>query len=1477
MRRVLISLLLYVSPLIALAQTASYSVPFSFNITTASRTSAGVYALDGTLIRTLWNNVDYKAGTYDKTWDGMDDEGTPAVSTKYKIIVQTNQVKYEWEGARIGNTSKDLVGGNKHRAYRYPSGMVITGGNAYYCTSFNEGTSSLYKFALNDKQVIKRILSMSGHQISATAVTTDGKLVYWAGFDSWGEGEWPAFIVATKVSNDSENSFKTGRSVTMSQGRTYKSAIAIDRESKITGIAVMKNANYLFVAHSSKNEIRVLDKLTGERIQTIKTASPGSLLMDRSDNYLWVINKEHTIQKFPVNKNGTLGKVVLTLSGAIDPLAFDLSPDNTTIVVADGNKGNEKVRAFSTSSGKALWTMGSGNYETDPNVRNDKFYFVNRNSAQGSFKTLVAFEPNGSFWIGDPGNYRMQHYAADRTFIDRIMYLGQSYNVAVDKNNPTKVFDEYLEFKIDYSKPLAANNGSWELVRNYRAALKTNSFGKDEMRDIFKSVVTLSNGRTYATVQKKDKNNIVELPEKAPMRFTGIEFAKGQSVLIMKDGSLRTYTNRREPKLASFYTQDLKGFDANHNPIWSAKHVLSEIPVKRSDPQDYNQNRNGQSTKSGLLISFMKGASDEDTGYHLGAIKIGQDKWLWKTSKATSKSYKGDFPSDGSFDIGNGVVPHGAGAGVFVVDNDIFWNYTGEFWKNSQTNYWNHFSDIGLMVGQFGTWGEAGGRGALGMAGNAFSGEVVKVGADIYVYQNDENQHSGIHRWRISGLNTIKQITVPVSLSYSGKGLLGRYYNGQGLDNTALMGTKVDSTVNFNWVRDQPAGSLIVKGEHYSMSWSGFVTPLFAESYTFYTKSNDGIRLWVDGNLLIDHWKNSGSAKEEHGTIALKKGRRYTLRLEYLQDKGNTLSLLWSSASQKKEVIPAKQLIPAEPEDPSKGINLMENLADEGVLQDGLYGWHRDPANQDNTAYYEKWWSVNTGVKSFKNPDVAINYRQPNNTAYTVTRNLGEVDASIASWSLSGNINYEKNYENTTGGGTYVDVLDDQDRIIARVYPYLSSNKTTSFILNDSKHIIFKRNNSDELREVMGQYQPIEITGNAKGVTVKYASFDPVAAPVFDPKSNWRKPKTFRLYFFTKDKNSGRNISVEGLRFVTQKKNDPTAAMKAQSIDFLITGAHHYGETLALSAKASSGLPVTFRLKSGPAVLSGTLLTLTGTGTVVVEANQKGNAGYYAAATVSQSFTVIKAAQSITFEKIPQKKASDPAFHLSAVATSGLPVGFRILSGPVTISGSTITLTGSGTVLLEAFQNGDEHYAAAAVRQSFIAEPASYTATKLNQIIDFPAITSPAEGEIDLAASSSSGLPVGYRVQSGPATLAGSKVILTGVGTVVVEAFQSGDEHYNAATVVERILRPPFDFKIYPNPASTSTTLEYRLEKSSEVSLEIVNTQGRTMKRLLIGYQEAGVVNSYRVDTRGLPPGVYTVRFLSSTHQTSKKLLIVNE
>ena len=240
----------------------------------------------------------------------------------------------------------------------------------------------------------------------------------------------------------------------------------------------------------------------------------------------------------------------------------------------------------------------------------------------------------------------------------------------------------------------------------------------------------------------------------------------------MANGNIRRLTDRSIGNPTFAYEQSLSGFDNLNNPIYSAETAIIMTPdITMNDPVPVGavswEGFNLNNTTDSNFITYEGGTSssgNRSNEWHLGAIK--HNTWLWKTARGTYSDYSGPYPLDGGYDIGNKVQY--AGGPVLVKERSIFWGYHGEFWKQSEVNKWQQVYEDGLLLGIFGVTGVdpgiAGVDAAPQMAGNAISASIVKVGSDYYLYHCDESAHGGVHRWHVSGLNTIYEQSIPVSL-----------------------------------------------------------------------------------------------------------------------------------------------------------------------------------------------------------------------------------------------------------------------------------------------------------------------------------------------------------------------------------------------------------------------------------------------------------------------------------------------------------------------------------------------------------------------------------------------------------------------------------------------------------------------------------------------------------------------------------------
>jgi large repetitive protein len=220
---------------------------------------------------------------------------------------------------------------------------------------------------------------------------------------------------------------------------------------------------------------------------------------------------------------------------------------------------------------------------------------------------------------------------------------------------------------------------------------------------------------------------------------------------------------------------------------------------------------------------------------------------------------------------------------------------------------------------------------------------------------------------------------------------------------------------------------------------------------------------------------------------------------------------------------------------------------------------------------------------------------------------------------------------------------------------------------------------------------------------------------------------------------------------------------------------HTYGDAaFTIGATSNSTGAFTYTVVSGPATVSGSTVTLTGAGTVVLQASQAADTKY-TVATQNVTFTVAAIAPTISFT-IPNHTFGDGVFTVSASSNSTGAFTYSVLSGPATIAGSSVALTGAGTVVLQASEAADGNYLAA-------TQNATFTVTATSPTILF-IVPNHNYGDAPFAvsASSKSTGAFTYSVVSGPATIAGSTVTLTGAGTVVLLASQAADANYAAAT-----------------------------------------------------------------------------------------------
>ncbi|MEZ0486599.1 PA14 domain-containing protein [Fibrella aquatica] len=142
-----------------------------------------------------------------------------------------------------------------------------------------------------------------------------------------------------------------------------------------------------------------------------------------------------------------------------------------------------------------------------------------------------------------------------------------------------------------------------------------------------------------------------------------------------------------------------------------------------------------------------------------------------------------------------------------------------------------------------------------------------------------------------------------------GTGLRAEYFNNATISGNPVM-TRTDATVDFDWGNGSPSSG--INTDYFSVRWTGKVKAPVTGNYTFSTSTDDGVRLWVNGKLIVDDWNGRATKTNNSPTVALIAGQRYDIRMEYFDNiVGAVARLSWAYQGQGQQIIPQAFLYPA--------------------------------------------------------------------------------------------------------------------------------------------------------------------------------------------------------------------------------------------------------------------------------------------------------------------------------------------------------------------------------------------------------------------------------------------------------------------------------------------------------------------------------------------------------------------------------------
>jgi hypothetical protein len=241
-----------------------------------------------------------------------------------------------------------------------------------------------------------------------------------------------------------------------------------------------------------------------------------------------------------------------------------------------------------------------------------------------------------------------------------------------------------------------------------------------------------------------------------------------------------------------------------------------------------------------------------------------------------------------------------------------------------------------------------------------------------------------------------------VGMASGTEGLKGQYYYGNaGNPWQTLVMERIDPTVDFSWGDGSPDPSM--RSDNFTVRWTGMIEVPSTDTYTFHTETDDGIRLYVNGQPVIQNWTDHG-VTHDSGDIALIAGQKYEFILEWYENGGGAVcQLSWSTPSLARETIPSRYFSPERPyarrPDPPDGAILRDTWVsiswepgDFAASHDVYLGENYDDVNAgtpDSSGFLGNQPSTNfvIGFPGFPYPDGLV----PGKTYYW---RIDEVDES---------------------------------------------------------------------------------------------------------------------------------------------------------------------------------------------------------------------------------------------------------------------------------------------------------------------------------------------------------------------------------------------------------------------------------------------------------------------------------------------------
>ena len=196
------------------------------------------------------------------------------------------------------------------------------------------------------------------------------------------------------------------------------------------------------------------------------------------------------------------------------------------------------------------------------------------------------------------------------------------------------------------------------------------------------------------------------------------------------------------------------------------------------------------------------------------------------------------------------------------------------------------------------------------------TGNQVKLsGKQGYVDVKAYNEGNGVYAYAsVFRRFLVSNPKIPLG---SGTGLYASHWRGDGVVGTisgnekffvdSVCGDVLSPTIDYIWYSEGPGCN--IGPDFWSIRWRGYIQPLYSEEYTLYASIDDGVRITIDGDIVINDYPGGHSMMTKSGKKILEAGKKYPIIIDFTQWWNNAaIKFEWESPNQLREIVPSSQL-----------------------------------------------------------------------------------------------------------------------------------------------------------------------------------------------------------------------------------------------------------------------------------------------------------------------------------------------------------------------------------------------------------------------------------------------------------------------------------------------------------------------------------------------------------------------------------------